>query len=142
MRLQVLQMDNHRQESLFRAMSCPDFYPHPVRYVTQKNTHISKVFLTGEYVYKIKKPVNLGFLDFSSLAKRHRYCELEITLNRRLTKQVYLGVIPITYSDNRFSLAGSGREVEFAVRMTPVHWPRCWNRNASPSNKSKRSPHY
>lgn len=98
-------------------MSCPDFYPHPVRYVRQKDTHISKVFLTGEYVYKIKKSVDLGFLDFSSLAKRRRCCELEVTLNRRLTDQVYLGVVPIAYADNRFSLSGSGRAVEFAVRM-------------------------
>ena len=117
MRLHVAHMDNHRQEPLFKAMACPDFYPHPVRYVMQKDTHISKVFLTGAYVYKIKKPVNLGFLDFSSLAKRHRYCELEVTLNRRLTDQVYLGVIPITYADNRYRLSGSGREVEFAVCM-------------------------
>ena len=117
MRLQVPEMDNHCQESLFKAMACPDFYPHPVRYVRQKDTHISKVFLTGEYAYKVKKPVDLGFLDFCSLAKRQRYCELEVALNRRLTDEVYLGVIPITVSDNRFSLTGSGREVEFAVRM-------------------------
>ena len=110
-------MDKHCQESLFKALSCPDVYPHPVRKVTQKDTHISKVFLTGEYVYKIKKPVDLGFLDFSSLAKRRHYCELEVALNRRLTRQVYLGVIPITCSDNRYRLSGSGRVVEFAVQM-------------------------
>ena len=110
-------MDTYRQESLFKAMACADFYPHPVRYVTPKETHISKVFLTGAHVYKIKKAVDLGFLDFSSLAKRHRYCELEVALNRRLTRQVYLGVIPITYGDNRFHLSGSGRIVEYAVHM-------------------------
>ena len=111
------QMDTDRQEALFKAMACPDFYPHAVRHVTQEETHISKVFLTGGDVYKIKKAVDLGFLDFSSLARRRRYCELEVTLNRRLTHQVYLGVIPITYADNRFHLSGSGRVVEFAVRM-------------------------
>ncbi|MDJ0668723.1 MAG: AAA family ATPase [Desulfobacterales bacterium] len=111
------QMDTDRQEALFKAMACPDFYPHAVRHVTQEETHISKVFLTGGDVYKIKKAVDLGFLDFSSLARRRRYCELEVTLNRRLTHQVYLGVIPITYADNRFHLAGPGRVVEFAVRM-------------------------
>ncbi len=83
-------MDQYRQESLFQAMSCPEFYPHPVRQVAQAETHISKVFLTGDHVYKIKKAVDLGFLDFSSLAKRRRYCELEVRLNRRLTLQVYL----------------------------------------------------
>ncbi len=117
MRLALHQMDSQRQESLFAAMSCPDFYPHPVRYVTQRETHISKVFLTGDYVYKIKKAVDLGFLDFSSLAKRYRYCNLEVALNRRLTRRVYLGVIPITWADGRFCLSGSGREAEFAVRM-------------------------
>jgi aminoglycoside phosphotransferase family enzyme/predicted kinase len=110
-------MDKCRQESLFQAMACPDFYPHPVRQVTQAETHISKVFLTGDHVYKIKKAVDLGFLDFSSLAKRRRYCKLEVTLNRRLTHQVYLGVIPITCADDRFYLSGPGREVEFAVCM-------------------------
>jgi aminoglycoside phosphotransferase family enzyme/predicted kinase len=117
MHLSSQQMERQRQASLFAAMSRLDFYPHPVRYVTQKDTHISKVFLTGDYVYKIKKAVDLGFLDFSSLAKRHRCCKREVTLNRRLTRRVYLGVIPITWADGRFSLSGSGREVEFAVRM-------------------------
>ena len=110
-------MDNRCQRALFKAMACPDFYPHPVRSVTQKDTHISRVFLTGEYAYKIKKSVDLGFLDFSSLAKRHRCCKLEVALNRRLTDRVYLNVSPITVADNRFSLSGSGREVEFAVCM-------------------------
>lgn len=117
MRLPLPQMDRQRQASLFAAMACPDFYPHPVRQVVQKDTHISKVFLTGDYVYKIKKAVDLGFLDFSSLAKRHRYCKREVTLNRRLTRGVYLGVVPITNVDDRFILGGSGRAAEFAVRM-------------------------
>ena len=117
MRSPLDQMGQHPQKSLFAAMACPEFYPHPVRYVAQKDTHISKVFLTGDYAYKIKKAVDLGFLDFSSLAKRHRYCEHEVKLNRRLTSRVYLGVIPITCADGRFSLSGSGPEVEYAVRM-------------------------
>ena len=117
MRLSLPQMEDDSQESLFKAMTCPDFYPHPVRQVTPKETHISRVFLTGDYVYKLKKAVDLGFLDFSNLAKRRHYCELEVRLNRRLTHQVYRGVIPITYADNRFHLCGSGRVVEFAVCM-------------------------
>lgn len=110
-------MDASYQESLFEAMSSPDFYPPPVQSVTQKETHISKVFLTGELVYKIKKAVNLGFLDFSTVAKRRRYCEQEVSLNRRLAEGVYLGVAPITYSGGRFRLFGSGKVIEYAVRM-------------------------
>lgn len=105
------------QETLFEAMSTPDFYPHPVQSVRQEDTHISKVFLTGELVYKIKKNVDLGFLDFSSLAKRRRACELEVSLNRRLTGNVYRGVIPITSSDGGFCMDGSGSPVEYAVCM-------------------------
>ena len=110
-------MDTANQESLFEAMSSPAFYPHPVQSVTQKETHISKVFLTGEVVYKIKKAVNLGFLDFSTVSKRRRYCEQEVSLNRRLTEGVYLGVAPITHSGGRFRLFGSGKAIEYAVRM-------------------------
>lgn len=110
-------MDASYQESLFEAMSLPDFYPHPVQTVTQKETHISKVFLTGEVVYKIKKAVNLGFLDFSTVSKRRQCCEQEVSLNRRLAQGIYLGVTPITHSGGRFRLSGSGKAIEYAVRM-------------------------
>lgn len=110
-------MDASYQQSLFEAMSSPDFYPHPVQSITQKETHISKVFLTGEVVYKIKKAVDLGFLDFSTVAKRRQCCEQEVSLNRRLTEGVYLGVAPITHSGGRFRLFGSGEAIEYAVRM-------------------------
>ncbi len=110
-------MDASLQPSLFEAMSSPDFYPHPVQSVTLKETHISKVFLTGELVYKVKKAVNLGFLDFSTVSKRHHCCEQEVSLNRRLAEGVYLGVVPITCSGGRFRLSGSGEAVEYAVQM-------------------------
>lgn len=110
-------MEDHCQEELFKAMSMPGFYPHSVGRIEQKETHISMVFLTGDYVYKIKKPVDLGFLDFTSLAKRRRYCELEVALNRRLTHDVYLDVVGITTDGKHYSLNGTGPVVEFAVRM-------------------------
>lgn len=110
-------MDASYQEKLFQAMSSPDFYPHPVHAIAQKETHISKVFLTGELVYKLKKAVNLGFLDFSSVSKRRKYCEQEVLLNRRLAEGIYLGVVPITHSGGRFRLSGSGEVVEYAVQM-------------------------
>ena len=98
-------------------MAQPDFYPHPVSQIRQVDTHISKVFLTGDYVYKIKKPVDLGFLDFSTLEKRRYYCDRELLLNRRLTRDIYLDVIAVTFDKGRYALGNTGKAVEYAVRM-------------------------
>jgi aminoglycoside phosphotransferase family enzyme/predicted kinase len=106
-----------RQSKIFRAMERPAFYPHPVAAIRQRETHISKVFLTGSYVYKIKKPVNLEFLDFTTLEKRLHFCHQEVILNRRLTHNVYLDVVPITLKDGQYYLAGPGSPVEYAVKM-------------------------
>lgn len=116
-------MDTPVQETLFHAMASPDFYPHAVRSVTCKETHISKVFLTGKTVYKVKKAVDLGFLDFSTLAKRRHYCEQEVALNRRLTHGVYREVVAIRRANSGFSLSGRGEVVEYAVcmRQLPDH---------------------
>ncbi len=105
------------QDDIFKAMADPGFYPHPVKEVRQRETHISRVFLTGEFVYKIKKKVNLGFVDYSSLAKRRHFCRRETDLNRRLSHGVYLGVVPVTRDRDRFELAGTGVPVEYAVKM-------------------------
>jgi aminoglycoside phosphotransferase family enzyme/predicted kinase len=110
-------METPSQEVLFKAMADPDLYPHPVRSVTCKETHISKVFLTGQRVYKIKKAIDLGFLDFSTLARRRHYCEREVALNRRMTHGVYREVAAIRHADGRFNLSGSGDVVEYAVCM-------------------------
>src|SRR6478672_7570459 len=83
---------------LIAALSRPEAYPHPVDAVEVHQTHISVVFLAGEFAYKVKKPVNLGFLDFSTLEKRKHFCEEEVRLNRRLAPHVYLGVVPISSS--------------------------------------------
>ena len=96
----VAQPDRH-QSQLIELMQTADFYPHPVRSVTLRETHISLVFLTGDFVYKIKKPVELGFLDFTTLEKRQQFCRQEFDLNRRLTRDVYLDVVPITCRQNR-----------------------------------------
>ncbi len=111
----VMEMD--RQAEVFQAMERPDFYPHPVTTIEQCETHISKVFLTGAYVYKIKKPVNLEFLDFTTLEKRQYFCHQEVILNRRLTRNVYLDVVPITFKDGQYYLSGPGDPVEYAVKM-------------------------
>jgi len=107
---------NH-QEKIFQLMKKPGFYPHAVSKIEQRETHISKVFLTGDYVYKIKKSVNLEFLDYTTLAKRNYYCHQETTLNRRLSHNVYLGVVAISFKDGRYSISGPGKPVEYAVKM-------------------------
>lgn len=80
-------------------------------------THISLLFLTGSHVYKVKKPVDFGFLDFTSLEKRKLFCEQEVRLNRRLSPDIYLGVVRITREGNRILLDGKGTLVEYAVKM-------------------------
>lgn len=99
------------------ALSDARAYPDPVGKVEVRHTHISAVFLAGSYVYKVKKPVELGFLDFSTLAKRRHYCEEEVRLNRRLAPEVYLGVVPVTRNDKGVRVEGDGEVVEWAVKM-------------------------
>jgi hypothetical protein len=78
---------------------------------------MSFIFLTGEYVYKIKKPVDLGYLDYTTLDKRHYFCHQELELNRRLCPGAYLAVVPIIRERGRFSIEGQGEAIEYAVKM-------------------------
>lgn len=105
--------------SLIEFLDNPDSYPHPAEKVTHIQTHISHVFMAGGFVYKIKKPVNLEFLDFSTLEKRRYYCNREIELNRRLCEDIYLEVVTISSIDGRHQLETEGKEtiVEYAVKM-------------------------
>lgn len=115
-----------RFERLCLAMSDPHFYPHPVNRIERRDTHISAVFLTGDWVYKLKKPVNFGFLDFLTLESRHRFCEQEVRLNKRLSHGVYDSVVAIHEDVNgKFQLAGTGAPVEFAVRMKQLPDSAC-----------------
>ncbi|HDZ37278.1 MAG TPA: hypothetical protein ENH62_03155, partial [Marinobacter sp.] len=82
--------------NLLLALQNPELYNHPVDGFQIIETHISQVILTGQYAYKIKKPMNFGFLDFSTLAHRKHFCEEELRLNRRLAEPLYLDVLPIT----------------------------------------------
>jgi len=104
---------------LIRAMLKPEFYDHSVQNCQLIETHISWVILTGDFVYKVKKPVDFGFLDFSSLSKRKFYCEEELRLNRRLAPDLYLSVIAISGSADKPELMGSGKIFEYAVKMLP-----------------------
>ena len=102
---------------LIRAMLKPKFYDHSVQGCQLIETHISWVILTGDFVYKIKKPVDFGFLDFSTLEKRKFYCEEELRLNRRLAPDLYLDVIQISGSTENPVLADNGKALEYAVKM-------------------------
>jgi aminoglycoside phosphotransferase family enzyme/predicted kinase len=96
----------------------PEAYPHPVREVSLIQTHISYLLLTGGYVYKVKKPVDFGFLDFTTLEKRRHFCGEEVRLNRRLSPDVYLGVVEIRRdASGRCAVEGEGETVEYAVKM-------------------------
>ncbi len=100
-----------------QALFKPDTYPHPVETITMIQTHISWVFLTGGYAYKLKKPLDLGFLNFSTLSKRHYYCEQELSLNRRLTDDVYLDVLPLCKQGQHYNINGSGEVVDYCLKM-------------------------
>jgi len=102
---------------LIQALLNPLVYPEPAERVELVQTQISYVFLAGEYVYKIKKPVDMGFLDYTTLEKRLYYCRKEIELNRRLCADAYLGVVSITREKGRYVIGGRGEAQEYAVRM-------------------------
>jgi aminoglycoside phosphotransferase family enzyme len=94
----------------------PETYDEEAVSIELVQTHISAVFLTDCFVYKVKKAVNFGFLDFTTLEKRHFFCEKELKLNRRLCRDLYLEVVPINKADN-FKIKGEGETVEYAVKM-------------------------
>lgn len=102
---------------LIRALLRPEAYPHPADDPHMYETHISWVILAGPYAYKLKKHVNLGFLDFSTFARRAADCAAEVALNRRLCPDVYRGVVQIVERDGTYGVGGPGRVVEPAVRM-------------------------
>lgn len=104
--------------AFIQQMLEPGFYPHPVVEPIQLiQTHVSYVLLTGDYAYKLKKPVNFGFLDFSTLEKRHHFCQEELRLNQRGAAELYLEVLPLTQEGDRFLLGGAGTPVEYVVKM-------------------------
>ncbi len=102
---------------LIESLRDPACYNHPVEQVEVVETHISWVLLTGAYAYKIKKPLNLGFLDFSTPDKRRFYCEEELRLNRRLAPDIYLKVVAISGTPASPRIDGQGAPFEYAVKM-------------------------
>jgi len=104
-------------EKMINDLMKPSSYPEEPQEITLAQTHISNVFIGDEFVYKIKKPVNFGFLDFSTLEKRKHYCNQEVELNSRFSKDVYLGVYPVNFDGEKYSINGSGELVDYAVKM-------------------------
>ena len=102
-----------------------DAYPEKNSKISFVQTHISMVFIGDEYVYKVKKPVNFGFLDFSTLEKRKIYCEKEVELNRRFSEGIYIGVFPIIEVDGEHKIAATSvaeneNVVDYAVKMYKI----------------------
>ncbi len=106
-----------RQERLLPFLLNPQSYPHRPRKVQLIQTHSSFVFIASPFVFKVKKPVNFGFLNFSTLERRRHFCEREVALNRRLCPQAYLGVVPISTAGGRFTFGVGDEVVEYAVKM-------------------------
>ena len=103
--------------ALVEVLLKPETYAHHPQKVELVQTQMSFLFLAGESVYKVKKPVNLGYLDYTTLEKRRFFCQQEIELNRRLCPDTYLEVVPIISRQGQISLGGEGEIIEYAVKM-------------------------
>jgi aminoglycoside phosphotransferase family enzyme len=106
---------------LVQAMLDPSFYPHHPPQVDLVQTHISYLFLCGDLVYKVKKPVDFGFLNFTTLEQRGYFCRQEVLLNRRFSPDVYLDVVPISFVKDSFLLGDEMAVVEYAVKMRRIN---------------------
>ncbi|MFC3283880.1 bifunctional aminoglycoside phosphotransferase/ATP-binding protein [Litchfieldella rifensis] len=105
-------------EALIRALQDPGCYDHPVNGVEIRETHVSWIVLTGDYAYKIKKPLDFGrFLDASTLERRRRLCEQEVRLNRRLAPHLYLAAVPISGTSRKPRMGDASAPIEYAVKM-------------------------
>lgn len=108
-------------KKLVELLKRPETYTEQIAYeINHIQTHISHVFLTGKFAYKIKKPVNFGFLDFSTLEKRKFYCEKELELNRRLSPELYLEVVRLTEKNRNIEFNGKGNIIEYALKMKQI----------------------
>jgi aminoglycoside phosphotransferase family enzyme/predicted kinase len=105
------------QEKFFESLKDPEVYGPDVNSIITLQTHISFIILTGKFAYKIKKPVNFGFLDFSTLEKRKHFCEEELRLNKRLCPDIYLDIVPINLENDKIKINGKGQIIDYAVKM-------------------------
>jgi hypothetical protein len=122
-RAEEVSMLDARYQQVLAALARPQAYPHPAASIEHLQTHISDVFLAGDYAYKLKKPIDLGFLDFTTLERRRQACDDEVRLNRRLAPQIYLGVMAVCEHDGQYRLAadcGAQAVADYAVQMVQL----------------------
>jgi aminoglycoside phosphotransferase family enzyme len=125
------------QKQVTEALMKPEAYDEDPSSIELVQTHISFVFLTRKFVYKVKKAVDFGFLDFTTLEKRRFFCEKELELNRRLCGDMYLEVVPINRS-NIIRIKGEGETVEYAVKMKRMPQERMMSRLLEESKVDNR----
>ena len=113
---------------LVKALLTPQAYPERPEEIELIQTQMSFVFLAGDYVYKVKKPVDLDYLDYTTLENRRFFCYRELELNRRLCPEVYLDVVRITRDGASISIEGGGETIEYAVKMRRLPAERMMDR--------------
>jgi hypothetical protein len=102
---------------ILKSLQKPDAYPEATNSVRLLQTHVSYLFITDNFVYKVKKPVDFGFLDFSTINRRRTYCNEEVRLNRRLCPEIYLGVVEVRGTAQSANFCGKGKLIDYAVKM-------------------------
>ena len=116
-------------QDIAKAFLNPEAYDEEVRDdIRMIQTHISWVFLAGEFAYKIKKPVNFGFLDFTTIGKRKKFCDLELELNRMLCPDMYLQVLPVTEDGGMIKINGPGRTIDYVLKMKRMPQDKLMNK--------------
>lgn len=105
------------KQQFLKSLLKPDAYPEPANSVRLLQTHVSFLFITDNFVYKIKKPVDFGFLNFTTIDRRRFYCNEEVRLNRRLCPEIYLGVVELRESASGATFRGEGNVIDYAVKM-------------------------
>ncbi|MFH1105962.1 MAG: AAA family ATPase, partial [Candidatus Aenigmatarchaeota archaeon] len=114
------EIQNQIQKEIVEALKKPGAYPHPVKYVNVKETHISWVFLTGDYAYKVKKAIKFNVVDYSALEKRRLFAEKELTLNKRLCAPIYISVARIVKENGTIKISDAGDAIEYALKMKEI----------------------
>lgn len=104
-------------KEMLEALKKPEAYDSPVKEIRLIQTHISWVFLTGDFVYKIKKPVDFGFLDFTTLEKRLKFCKRELEINQMFSPEIYIDVLPVNKFDHMIKINGPGETIDYAIKM-------------------------
>jgi len=115
-------------QRFLKSLLLPDAYPEPTKSVRLLQTHVSFLFITDNFVYKIKKPVNFGFLNFSTIDRRRFYCNEEVRLNRRLCPEIYLGVVDVLEVASGAAFRGDGKVIDYAVKMKKLPEERMLDR--------------